>query len=67
MEKKGLVSLWIGIINLDDDLSEYVKLNYTEEGDGFSSRFMNDFNIQMDDFDGDFIESAHVTRLLCPR
>ncbi|MCH5138498.1 immunity 22 family protein [Clostridiaceae bacterium UIB06] len=56
MEKEGYVSLWIGNIKSDRALSEYVELIYTDDGDCVPSLFLQDFNIDIDDFDEDFIE-----------
>lgn len=56
MEKEGSVSLWIGNINTDDSLQQYVELIYTDEGEWLPALFLTDFNIDMDDFSEDFIE-----------
>lgn len=56
MEKEGCVSLWIGNIKSDDDLMKYVELEYSDNGDYNPSDFLKDFNIDMDEFDEDFIE-----------
>lgn len=58
MEKEGFVSLWIGNIDSQDSLDEYTELIYTEEGECLPSTFLADFNIDMDDFDEDFIEKV---------
>ncbi|MGC4378930.1 immunity 22 family protein [Fictibacillus sp. Mic-4] len=56
MEKKGYVSLWIGNIKNEELLSNYVELVYTDDGDFLPSPFLTDFNIDIDDFDEDFLE-----------
>ena len=56
MEKEGYLSLWVGNIHSDDDLRKYVELKYTEDGEFEQSIFLNDFNIDIDEFDEDFIE-----------
>ncbi|APM39660.1 immunity 22 family protein [Clostridium kluyveri] len=56
MEREGYVSLWIGNSKSDEELLEYVELVYTDEGDFLPSQFLQDFNINIDDFDEDFIE-----------
>lgn len=56
MEREGYVSLWIGNSKSDEELLEYVELVYTDDGDFLPSQFLQDFNIDIDDFDEDFIE-----------
>lgn len=56
MEKDGYVSLWVGNIESEEDFSEYMKIIYNDDGDAVSSMFSNDFQINIDDFDEDFIE-----------
>ena len=56
MEKEGYVSLWIGNSKSDEELLEYVELVYTDDGDWLPSQFLQDFNIDIDDFDEDCIE-----------
>lgn len=58
MGKDGFVSLWIGNIDSQDLLDEYAELIYTDEGEWLPSPFLGDFNINMDDFDEDFIEKV---------
>jgi Immunity protein 22 len=58
MEKQGYVSLWIGNIQNEAQLSDYLELIYTDEGDFQPSQFLRDFNIDMDDIDEDFIEKV---------
>lgn len=60
MEKEGYVSLWVGSINSYEELSEYVSLIYTKEGEWKSSPFLKDYDIDMDDFDEDYIESVCI-------
>ena len=56
MEKEGYVSLWIGILESDEKLLEYVELVYTDDGEWLPSQFLQDFNIDIDDFNEDCIE-----------
>jgi hypothetical protein len=56
MEYQGYVSLWIGKIQNEDKLYNYTNISYTDDGDVQPSEFMNDFNINIDDYDEDFIE-----------
>lgn len=56
MEREGYVSLWIGNTKSEDELLEYVELVYTDDGDCLPSQFLKDFNIDIDDFDDDYIE-----------
>ena len=56
MEKEGYVSLWIGNLESDEKLLEYVELVYTDDGEWLPSQFLQDFNIDIDDFDEDCIE-----------
>ncbi|MEC1343316.1 immunity 22 family protein [Bacillus subtilis] len=59
MERQNFVSLWIGSINDDESLSEYVELDYNEdEGDFIPSQFLIDFDIDIDELDEDFIEKV---------
>lgn len=58
MEKQGWVSIWLGNINREDFLEEYVDLSYDEDGESAPSQFFIDFNIDMDETDEDTIEKA---------
>ncbi|MBD1382627.1 immunity 22 family protein [Metabacillus arenae] len=58
MEKQGNVSLWIGKINTEEDLNDYLKLVYTDDGESLPSPFLKDFEIELSDFDEDFIEAV---------
>ena len=59
MEKEGYVSLWIGNLESDEKLLEYVELVYTDDGEWLPSQFLQDFNIDIDDFNEDCIESVN--------
>ncbi|MPQ34173.1 hypothetical protein E4V42_22570 [Clostridium estertheticum] len=59
MEKDGYVSLWIGNTKSDELLAEYVELIYNDDGEWVASQFLKDFNIDIDDFDEDFIERIY--------
>lgn len=56
MEKQGYVSLWVGNCKSNKDLDNYVEILYTEDGDCIPSQFLNDFKIDMIEFNEDFIE-----------
>ncbi|MFJ7849329.1 immunity 22 family protein [Peribacillus sp. NPDC097206] len=58
MEKQGWVSIWLGNINDEDPIGEYVDLTYDEDGESVPSQFFIDFNIDMDETDEDTIEKA---------
>ncbi|UPO90547.1 immunity 22 family protein [Niallia sp. Man26] len=58
MEKQGWVSIWLGNINDEDSIGEYVDLTYDVDGESVPSQFFIDFNIDMDETDEDTIEKA---------
>lgn len=58
MEREGFVSLWIGTTNSEDLLDEYTELIYSDEGEWLPSSFLVDFNIDMDEFDEDYLEKV---------
>jgi hypothetical protein len=58
MEKQGWVSIWLGNINDEDSIGEYVDLTYDEDGESVPSPFFIEFNIDMDETDEDTIEKA---------
>lgn len=58
MEKQGWVSIWLGNIDDEDSIGEYVDLTYDEDGESVPSQFFIDFNIDMDEIDEDTIEKA---------
>lgn len=63
MEKEGVVSLWIGNMESDSELSEYVDLVYTDDEDELKpSKFLEHFQIDVDDFDEDFIEVIYLQK-----
>jgi len=49
VEKQGWVSIWLGNINDEDSIGEYVDLTYDEDGESVPSQFFIDFNIDMDE------------------
>lgn len=63
MEREGYVSLWIGIIDSDFELSKYLELGYTDDGDYIPSQFLTDFNIDLDEFDEEFTERNFAKNL----
>lgn len=62
MEKQGYVSLWIGNIFSEKCLSDYVELLYKDDGTWEKSQFLKDYDINMDDFDEDFIERVFTDK-----
>ncbi|MGG0289504.1 immunity 22 family protein [Bacillus pacificus] len=56
MEVHGMVSIWFGNMQTQDQLDAYIDVTYDEEGDAIPARFFVDFNIDMIDVDEDFIE-----------
>ncbi|MBC1425615.1 immunity 22 family protein [Listeria seeligeri] len=58
MEKKGIVSLWLGNFQNIQELEEFVNLSYDDDGESVPSRFFLEFNIDIDDIEEDFIEKA---------
>ncbi|HHP1051458.1 immunity 22 family protein [Bacillus cereus group sp. BfR-BA-01354] len=56
MEVHGMVSIWFGNMQTQDQLDTYIDVTYDEEGDFIPARFFVDFNIDMIDVDEDFIE-----------
>lgn len=58
MEREGFVSLWIGKMDSEDLMDKYVELIYTDMGEWLLSPFLTDFNININDFDEDFIEKV---------
>ncbi|MEM5592684.1 immunity 22 family protein [Niallia circulans] len=56
MEKQGWVSVWLGNINDEDSIGEYVDLTYDEDGESVPSQFFIDFKIDEDETDEDTIE-----------
>ena len=58
MEKKGVVSLWLGNVETNEFLKNYVDMRYTDDDNWEASQFLNDFNIDMDAIEEDFIEKV---------
>ncbi|MFP7392889.1 immunity 22 family protein [Niallia circulans] len=56
MEKQGWVSVWLGNINDEDSIGEYVDLTYDDDGESVPSQFFIDFKIDVDETDEDTIE-----------
>ncbi|MFJ8218134.1 immunity 22 family protein [Bacillus cereus] len=56
MEVHGMVSIWLGNMETQDQLDVYMEVTYDEEGDSIPARFFVNFNIDMIDVDEDFIE-----------
>jgi hypothetical protein len=53
------VSLWIGSASNQELLDEYVEVEYDEDGECYPSKFLIDFEIDINDFDEDFIEAVY--------
>lgn len=45
MIKKNKVSLWLGKFSTSDEFSEYVEIDFSEDGDYIKSKFQEDFGI----------------------
>lgn len=58
MEKKGLVSIWLGNIKEGESIEDYVDLTYDDDGESVPSKFFIDFNIDIDEIDEDTIEKV---------
>ncbi|MCA0991427.1 immunity 22 family protein [Guptibacillus hwajinpoensis] len=58
MENQGWVSVWLGNIEENDSVGDYVDLTYDEDGESVPSQFFIDFNIDMDETDEDTIEKV---------
>lgn len=56
MEKEGFVSLWLGNVVSDEFLEGYTELKYNIDGECEPSIFLQDYKIDIDDIDEDFIE-----------
>lgn len=56
MEVHGMVSIWFGNMQTQDQLDTHIDVTYDEEGGSIPARFFVDFNIDMIDVDEDFIE-----------
>ncbi|KAA0760062.1 immunity 22 family protein [Bacillus sp. SH5-2] len=56
MEVHGMVSIWLGNMEKQDQLDVYMEVTYDEEGGSIPARFFVDFNIDLIDVDEDFIE-----------
>jgi len=60
MRKEGIVSLWVGKIDSEEDLEIYVEIPYSEDEDDeeiHTSKFGENFKISY--YDEDFIESKY--------
>ncbi len=60
MREDGFVTLWLGESSSAAALEEYVRLDYSDDGDLLPSRLMRDFNIPS--YDEDFREAEHLTQ-----
>jgi hypothetical protein len=56
MEVHGMVSIFLGNMQTQDQLDVYTDATYDGEGDSIPAKFFVDFNIDMIDVDEDFIE-----------
>ncbi len=62
MEREGYVSIWIGIFSSDSELQKYLELGFTDDGDYIPSQFMKDYNIDVEDFEEDFLERNWINK-----
>lgn len=58
MEKENVVSVWLGNTKSNEFLINYIDLKYLENGECIASDFFNDFEIDINDIDEDFIEKV---------
>ena len=58
MREDGFVTLWLGESSSADALEEYVRLNYSDDGDLIPSKLMRDFDIPS--YDEDFREAERL-------
>lgn len=54
---KNKVSVWVGEFKSDEELKQYMYLNYADDDDFPTSKFTSDFNI--DFYDDDFCEAYY--------
>lgn len=59
MEKEGFVSIWFGNMKSQNFLEKYVNSIYDEDGEYKPSQFLEDFRIDIDELDEDFIEKVN--------
>ncbi len=62
MKNEKFVSLWVGNTKSEEELKNYVKLVYTDNGECLSSSFAREFRVNLDEIDEDYIECAHYTQ-----
>lgn len=60
MEREGYVSLWVGNTISDMELSKYLEIGFTDDGDYIPSQFLIDFNIDVNEFEEDYLERNFV-------
>ena len=58
MKKEMYVSLWLGNRKSEEDLENYVGFDYSD--DVTASEFSKDFDVNPDEIDEDFFESAYL-------
>ena len=54
MSEEGYLSIWIGSSESDSTLEDYVRLDYTDDGELVPSALLRDF--ELTDSDGDYDE-----------
>lgn len=64
MEKIGTVSLWLGTVPSNNELKKFVEIKYSEDGDCLPSLFLTEYDVDINEFDEDFIEAHYHDKLL---
>lgn len=62
MENQGWVSVWLGNIEENHSVGDYLDITYDEDGESVPSQFFIDFNIDRDDTDEDTIEKVNYKK-----
>lgn len=62
MKNEMFVSLWIGNTKSEEELKNYVKFVYTDNGECLSSIFAKEFGVSSDEIDEDYLECAYYTQ-----
>lgn len=58
MKNEMFVSLWVGNTESEEELKNYVKLVYSDDGEYLSSIFTKEFGVNPDEIDEDYLECA---------
>lgn len=63
MEKEQKVSVWFGVFENEKSFTDFMEVDYTEDGDGILSKFELHFGITW--YDEDFIEVGYLKQKQC--